>query len=104
MTFNIFIYQPIITIFILFHICVIYCNELDILDIEDYQFHFKTFEYKFNIEPIHQIIKYPYNDNLIITLNIDFNQTISLSFNDEMLIDFFNMDDFTEISYITIQK
>lgn len=90
-----------------FHLYIIYCNELDILntlDIEDYQFHFKTFQYKFDIKPIHQIIQYPFNDDLNITLDIDFNETISLSFNNEIFIDFFNMDDFTEISYITVEN
>ena len=90
-------------IFIIYHICATFSNESDskLLDIEDYQYHFKTHEYKFSIQPTYESIQYPLignNNNISITFEIDFNSTVSLLF-DDILLDFFNLDDFTEITY-----
>merc|ERR1712130_882186 len=74
-----------------------------LLDIEDYQFHFKTFEYEFNIQPTYKIIQYPLNDNknINITFEIDFNSTVSLLFDNNILLNFFDINDFSEINYIS---
>eukprot|EP01084_Bolivina_argentea_P141874 249283_1 len=80
-------------------ISTIYSNP--ILDIEDYEFYFQTYSYKFPIEYQHSTIKYPLNNNLNLTFNIIFNETISLSINNVFTFDFFDINSFREITYIS---
>eukprot|EP01083_Nonionella_stella_P301338 1033209_1 len=78
-------------------------NHNTILDIDDYQFHFSTYHYEFStIQPLSATIKHPFEDHLNITLDIDLNSTVSLSFNDNLTLDFLNIDDFREITYASL--